>query len=99
MDITCGIRLHTAKSPHDSNRRGIYHWSENRPGLRDPVTVRWPSSHTHMDFSCIHQMIKDENAPALPEEPHTPGERHGCLPDSTLARSTLRFLGQADYAL
>jgi hypothetical protein len=52
-----------------------------------------------MDFSCIHQMIKDENAPALPEEPHTPGERHGCLPDSTLARSTLRFLGQADYAL
>ena len=52
---------------------------------------------THMDLSGIHRMIEHENAPALPEGPHAPGERHQRLPDATLAHSGI--LEQANYAL
>jgi hypothetical protein len=108
---TCDIRLHTAKSAHDSNRRGI-----RDPGLTmalpinranigakpDPAyEIRLLSDGhspvTHMDLSGIHRMIEHENAPALPEGPHAPGERHQRLPDATLAHSGI--LEQANYAL
>lgn len=56
--------LHLAKSAHDLDRRGIRvncglstcmptqsrcHWSRNRSGLRDPVTVNW--------YSCLLRLI------------------------------------------
>ena len=50
-----------------------------------------------MDFSHVNKTIKDGNAPALPERPHAPGERHERLPDATLAHSGI--LEQANYAL
>ena len=111
VDVHVTFLLHTAKSAHDSNRRGI-----RDPGLTmalpinranigakpDPAyEIRLLSDGhspvTHMDLSGIHRMIEHENAPALPEGPHAPGERHQRLPDATLAHSGI--LEQANYAL
>jgi hypothetical protein len=77
--IHVAFLLHTAKSSHDANRRGIRieqgldsHVCQFVLSLeRDPTRLT-RSGYCPMSFSCVHNRTTDENAsehPALPERP------------------------------